>query len=182
MPQGNVFDISLNYRSLTRLLEISSRVLDYVWSGCGTSFGPNKFVKILLTGFSAHMVLHRSLTCRGRLECGSKMPSYQYSMMTSSNESFFRVTDPLCGEFTGDRWIPRTKGQLCGCFFDVCPHKLLNKQPVIWNYMTFIWRHRNDKSIAKTRRAYHWSPRSRDLIVYPYHTACILGNTKDFHR
>ena len=24
---------------------------------------------------------------------------------------------PLCGEFTGDRWIPRTKGQWCGkCF------------------------------------------------------------------
>ena len=24
---------------------------------------------------------------------------------------------PLCGEFTGDRWIPRTNGQLCGkCF------------------------------------------------------------------
>ena len=24
---------------------------------------------------------------------------------------------PLFGEFTGDRWIPRTKGQLCGIFF-----------------------------------------------------------------
>ena len=30
-------------------------------------------------------------------------------MMTSSNGNIFRVTDPLCGEFTGDRWIPRTK-------------------------------------------------------------------------
>ena len=29
--------------------------------------------------------------------------------MTSWNENIFRVTDPLCGEFTGDRWIPRTK-------------------------------------------------------------------------
>ena len=26
-------------------------------------------------------------------------------MMTSSNGSIFRVTDPLCGEFTGHRWI-----------------------------------------------------------------------------
>ena len=30
-------------------------------------------------------------------------------MMTSSNGSIFRVTGHLCGEFTGDRWIPHTK-------------------------------------------------------------------------
>ena len=31
------------------------------------------------------------------------------NMMTSSNGNIFRVTDPLCGEFTGHRWIPLTK-------------------------------------------------------------------------
>ena len=30
-------------------------------------------------------------------------------MMTSSNGTIFRVTGPLCGEFAGQRWIPRTK-------------------------------------------------------------------------
>ena len=30
-------------------------------------------------------------------------------MMTSSNRNIFRVTGPLCVEFTGHRWIPRTK-------------------------------------------------------------------------
>ena len=30
-------------------------------------------------------------------------------MMTSSNGNIFRVTGPLCGEFTGHRWIPSTK-------------------------------------------------------------------------
>ena len=30
-------------------------------------------------------------------------------MMTSSNGNIFRVTGHLCGEFPGDRWIPRTK-------------------------------------------------------------------------
>ena len=30
-------------------------------------------------------------------------------MMTSSNGNIFRVTGHLSGEFTGDRWIPRTK-------------------------------------------------------------------------
>ena len=32
-------------------------------------------------------------------------------MMTSSNGNIFPVTDPLRGEFTGDRWIPRTKAR-----------------------------------------------------------------------
>ena len=30
-------------------------------------------------------------------------------MMTSSNGNIYRVTGHLCGEFTGHRWIPRTK-------------------------------------------------------------------------
>ena len=30
-------------------------------------------------------------------------------MMTSSNGNIFRLTSPLCGEFTGHRWIPLTK-------------------------------------------------------------------------
>ena len=33
-----------------------------------------------------------------------------YNTMTSSNGNIFRVTGHLCGEFTGHRWIPRTKG------------------------------------------------------------------------
>ena len=30
-------------------------------------------------------------------------------MRTSSNGNIFRVIGPLCGEFTGHRWIPLTK-------------------------------------------------------------------------
>ena len=39
-------------------------------------------------------------------------------MMTSSNGNTFRVTGLLCGEFTGPRWIPRTKASDAGlwCF------------------------------------------------------------------
>ena len=29
--------------------------------------------------------------------------------MTSSNVNIFRVISPVCGEFMGNRWIPRTK-------------------------------------------------------------------------
>ena len=37
------------------------------------------------------------------------MASAKFAMMTSSNGSIFRATGPLCGEFTGRRWIPLTK-------------------------------------------------------------------------
>ena len=52
------------------------------------------------------------------------MPAFLMSsfMMTSSNGDIFRITGHLCGEFTGPRWIPRTKasdGELW-CFFLIC--------------------------------------------------------------
>ena len=45
-----------------------------------------------------------------------------YFMMTSSNGIIFRVTGPLCGEFTGDRWIPseRPVARSFDVFFDLC--------------------------------------------------------------
>ena len=35
--------------------------------------------------------------------------SHSMTMMTSSNGNIFRVTGHVCGEFTGPRWISRTK-------------------------------------------------------------------------
>ena len=35
--------------------------------------------------------------------------NWMSTMMTSWNGNFFRVTGHLCGEFSGLRWIPRTK-------------------------------------------------------------------------
>ena len=42
--------------------------------------------------------------------------------MTSSNGNIFRVTGHLCGEFTGHRWIPRTKASDAELwyFFFIC--------------------------------------------------------------
>ena len=44
-------------------------------------------------------------------------------MMTSSKGNIFRVTGLLCGEFTGPRWIPRTKASDAGlwCFLWSAP-------------------------------------------------------------
>ena len=39
----------------------------------------------------------------------SKRLPFSAPMTTSSNGNIFRVTGHLCGEFTGPRWIPRTK-------------------------------------------------------------------------
>ena len=41
-------------------------------------------------------------------------------MMTSSNGNSFRVTDHLCGEFTGHRWIPSTKASDAELFSLIC--------------------------------------------------------------
>ena len=67
-------------------------------------------------------------------------------MMTSSNETIFRVTGPLCGEFTGPWWIPRTKASDADVFFDLRLNKRLSKQWRGWWFETLsrpIWRHRN---------------------------------------
>ena len=55
--------------------------------------------------------------CRGLILVNLCIPfrvvslALKQPMMTSSNGSFFRVTGPLCGEFTGHRWVPFIKGQ-----------------------------------------------------------------------
>ena len=61
-------------------------------------------------------------------------------MMTSSNGNIFRVTGPLCGEFTGPRWIPLKKasGAELWCFFDL----LMNKHWVNNPYAGDLRRHR----------------------------------------
>ena len=72
------------------------------------------------------------------------------SMMTSSNGNIFRVTGPLCGEFTGHRWIPLTKASdvELWCFFDLRLNKRLSKQSWGWWLETpscSLWRYCNGR-------------------------------------
>ena len=66
-------------------------------------------------------------------------------MMASSNGNIFRVTGHLCGEFTGLRWIPRTKvTRTFDVFFDLRLNKRLSKQSRGWWFETPscpLWRH-----------------------------------------
>ena len=70
--------------------------------------------------------------------------------MTSSNGNIFRVTGPWCGEFTGHRWIPRTKDSDAERFdvvFDLRLNKPLSKQSWGWWFETPshpLWRHCNE--------------------------------------
>ena len=67
-------------------------------------------------------------------------------MMTSSNGIIFRVTGPLCGEFTGPGEFPtqRPVTRSFDVFFDLRPNKRLSKQPWGWWFETpswSLWRH-----------------------------------------
>ena len=46
---------------------------------------------------------------RGRRKATCNRNIKLSAMMTSTNGNIFRFTGILCGEFTGHRWIPRTK-------------------------------------------------------------------------
>ena len=72
-------------------------------------------------------------------------------MMTSWNGNIFRVTGPLCGEFTGHRWIffpaQRPVTRSFDVFFDLDLNKPLSKQLWGWWLETqshSLWRHCND--------------------------------------
>ena len=62
-------------------------------------------------------------------------------MMTSSNGNIFRVTGPLCGEFTGpgELLAQRPETRSFGVFFDLRPNKRSSKQPWGWWFETPSW-------------------------------------------
>ena len=78
------------------------------------------------------------------------------NMMTSSNGNIFRVTGPLCGEFTGPGEFPtqRPMTRSFDVFLDLRLNKRLNKQSWCWWFETLsrpFWRHRNDNTTKATQ-------------------------------
>ena len=81
-------------------------------------------------------------------------------MMTSSSGNIFRVTGPLCGEFTGPGEFPAQRPVTRGfdVFFDLHLNKRLSKQSWDWWFETLswsLWRHCNveqkwDREFTKT--------------------------------
>ena len=76
-------------------------------------------------------------------------------MMTSSIGNIFRVTCPLCGEFTGLRWIPHIKDSDAE---RLRLNKRLSKQSCGWWFETqssSLWRHCNGNR-NYDGKAYRW--------------------------
>ena len=99
-------------------------------------------------------------------------------MMTSSNGNIFRVTGPLCGEFTGLGEFPtqRTVTRSFAVFFDLRLNKRLSKQPWGWWFEPpswSLWRHRNDvKKMVRIpwSRSGTWSacPPHVDVVTFTW--------------
>ena len=73
-------------------------------------------------------------------------------MMKSSNGNIFHIIGHLCREFTGDRWIPRTKASDAELLCFLCHNKGLCKQSWGWWFEMpshSLWRHCNVKSHDK---------------------------------
>ena len=75
----------------------SGRVRNNSWWNIGAKQNPT----VTYGSFMGHSV---------HVQHGRANPFFMITLclMTSSNGNIFRVTGPLCGEFTGHRWIPCT--------------------------------------------------------------------------
>ena len=99
-------------------------------------------------------------------------------MMTSSNGNIFRVTGPLCGEFTGPGEFPaqRPVTRSFDAFFDLLLNKRLNKQSWGWWFDTLsrpFWRHRNGlPRMLLTFSVDDSGVEGRDPAI---HSICLLG-------
>ena len=92
-------------------------------------------------------------------------------MMTSSNGNIFRVTGPLCREFTGPGEFPtqRPVTRSFDVFFDLRLNKWLSKQPWSWWFETLswsLWRQCNELLAAQAFRNVRTS-KLHDIIYHP---------------
>ena len=99
--------------------------------------------------------------------------------MTSSNGNIFRVTGHLCGEFTGPRWIPRTKAGDAELWFFLDLH--LNKRSSKQSWGCWLetssrpfWRHHNELMS-------HSLPMWWDMVSSKYNDPCPSMLLCQFH-
>ena len=95
-------------------------------------------------------------------EYGSHFRTFRRSDLI--DDDIFRVTGHLCGEFTGPRWIPRTKASDAErhCFFDLRLNKRLSKQSWGWRFETPsrpFWRHCNYHLSCFMHHSWLWNRR-----------------------
>ena len=75
--------------------------------------------------------------------------------MTSSNQNIFSVSGHLCGEFTGNRWIPRTKASDAGALVF----------SLIYAWITGWVNHREAGDLRCTRAQYDVIVMNRQIFI-----------------
>ena len=103
------------------------------------------------------------------------------TMMTSSNGNIFRVTGPLCGEFTGPGEFPtqRPVTRSFDVYFDLRLNKRLCKQSWGWWFETLLcplWRHSNALFSASRPCDVYWTGK-----LHPSQYKNGLSRYGDFH-
>ena len=81
----------------------------YIKGGCSRGRGEYKRGYIVQCGKITAQVSASNVYKHFHRQMIHASPDTGTNMMTSSNGNIFRVTGPLCREFTGYRWIPHTK-------------------------------------------------------------------------
>ena len=90
-------------------LNRQGQVASYIFNNCDRPSGPCQ-VTWKTSPESGHLSVCRDwLSAVNCVSLPTRKEWVPYFMMTSWNGNIFRVTGHLCGEFTGHRWIPRTK-------------------------------------------------------------------------
>ena len=94
--------------------------------------GPRPNIKTVIPGLGIPIT---------KMRRSSDLDLVIFIMMTSSNGNIFRVTGPLCGEFTGPGEFPtqRPVTRSFRVFFDLRLNKRLSKQPWGWWLQTQSW-------------------------------------------
>ena len=144
---------------------------------------PNHLMPWLLMSWrckeSRHQQPRHWLSCREYSGLSTRRDNGNGNMMTSSNGNIFRVTCPLCGEFTGPGEFPtqRPVTRSFNVFFDLRLNKRLSKQPWGWWFETpswSLWPHCNE---CYNLPAINWS-NSYYLKYHLGYGKCILGMSR----
>ena len=90
------------------------------------------------------------------------IPLSPFFMRTSSSGNIVSVTGHLCGEFTGRRWLPRTRPvtRRFDVFFDLSLNRRLSKQSWSWWFempSCPLWRHCHVVMILDLWRWPYWN-------------------------
>ena len=119
--------------------------------------------------------------------------SYKMNMMTAKNgNNISRITGPLCGEFTGGRWLPLTKASDANIWYFLCsaPQQTVNNRDagdlrrhrahydvivmnMIMLYCHFTYWHMITKHVHPSKPGYH-KPRV-NISVGPVLVRLVTG-------